>query len=136
MISRLIILAVALVASFAAAPAARALVPCPTSEYSLTFEDGTANLTGMSEEAVGALVARSRVCPDVVIVLRSFGPDQELTYARAHTVHAAIMRQPGAAVVIETRIVRCATGAERVLAAVHFAYPGRPPIDASCPAGG
>ena len=129
--ARAIILAAALLgcglALLLPAPPASATIPCPTSEYSLTFEDGSTDLTELSEEALGSLVARARMCTEIRLELCSFGSDQELALERTHVVHAAIMRQTE--VVTETRIVRCSIAAtgrqEGVTATIRFDGSGR-----------
>lgn len=145
MVSRLTILAVAFLVSFlasvATAPEARALVVCPTSEYSLTFEDGSAHLTDLAQDTVAASMARTRACSvSFVVVLRSYSSDPQLSVARAHAVHLAMTRQAGSAGLREMRIVGCpgAAGGERVVATLYLIIPGQgaQAIETSCGAGG
>jgi hypothetical protein len=127
----------------ATAPEARGLVVCPTSEYSLTFEDGSAYLTDLAQETVAASMARTRACSvNFVVVLRSYSSDPQMSVARAHAVHLAMTRHPGSEGVSETRIVGCpgavGGGDERVVATIYFIIPGQlaRTIETSCGAGG
>jgi len=119
---------------------ASAITVCPNMEYSVTFEASSGDMTDLSRETIEVSMERARPCgPSIVIVLRSYSADPQLAVSRAHVVHAALMRQRGAEMVTESRIVSClvAGEAERVAVTMYLIFPGLPaqPIQTACAPG-